>query len=267
MKKYIIIIFIGMIGCSFKPPEHYKPVMPLTQQEAMELKSLFYQQVEQYGLYTIGINTSYWYGYIITSLYHYVILTSEDGQKFCDVIYKLEDLDGYRSCPIEMGESCENNRYMSIDDYSGTIMGLYFVSKVNQCGKEILSDMLERYPKGLLKMGCPEESPCLWTPVHANLLYRANSIEQDGMGLWDSIDRTIGFNTIAFADKDMYISSKIMWMTRVIMARYEFPTEASRSIDTLMHNNVDFNYVLDKYFDGNENVFWLTIKQFLKGLL
>lgn len=124
----------------------------------------------------VGENAMYRYGFYIMALWHHNMLTERDVEDFCRTLDLLVKDDGYLSLPEgHTNPNFPQQHYMSTDDYTGTLLGLYFGAKIHPSrAKPRLEDMCDRYKDRLrIRRGT-------WIyPIFENMFERANGIQNE----------------------------------------------------------------------------------------
>ena len=143
--KYILLAFLGLLSaCS---PQVYVSTPLITKERAVEIKKEILDQRDKYGLTEKGENAFYRYGFFVLALQKHDILLPQDAMEYCSALDLVKNEHGYNSRPEE------GSRYMSTDDYTATIMGLYFTLKVDNCARRHLEHLYVVKQENKLRVG------------------------------------------------------------------------------------------------------------------
>lgn len=223
----------------------------------------------------VGENAMYRYGFYIMALWHHGILEERDVKEYCRTLDLLDDEGGYHSGP----SGGPHHRYMSTDDYTGTLLGLFFGAKVHVGAQPWVINMFDRFSAKDKHM---KKSGGTWFPwTFKNMFDRANNIRPhhtDGLDLTyialmgiakevkamplDELERRMpeDLKKVMSAkelkelliEKTKNIDSELLFlMARALIARHAFPTEESDRIDRLAGKPVGIDGIVSRYYIEN----------------
>lgn len=300
---FVILISILMFSCSNKVNYQLNPATP--HDEAIQYAAIIKAYLmDDSKIEEIGVNYLKYFGDAIFVLHQYNLIDQEISDRAINILNRVynEDMTGFYSMPqdIQYDHTEDSDRLATRDDYLGALRTVYVLcrkySDIRACEHlrfmtDKMNDAQDPYiPEELRKEN--EASRLLfgifdgfveklinfyknnfiaglklkkdvWSPYHRNCFRRASEDYSGNQKFWDMSNYYFSVNGSVGDVND--ISSKLLEMNCLSIARENNPTYWTNKLDNYIHDNFNMNTIIEKYFLSNPNQFFQVLGKLMLG--